>query len=770
MLDFLREMFFLKPIREFEQYRSVIKVVLNRIMFSAALASIIFIAGVLFWVQIYIDRTNEIRHLALKEMVTLARNSLNPVILNVQEGKLSKAKALLQARALVRLMVYTDLNGQNFISLSTYAGDLLVQPYEPQKELSNQWDLKDELGTYIIREQVKTARSTPQGGFVTEYIRAPGSKAVEEKITYVLGIPELDCYLSTGIGMSKIYADQTALAWKAIFFVIGIVFVLLIPITLSLRELSIRNRKLEHEMMERAKAEKALADSEQRWQFALEGSGDGVWDWHIPADRLIYSRRYKEILGYDENEWGTIASGTAGGSTQERSSRIHAEDVEQVMAEQRRCLQKGQAMVIEYRIRCKDGSFKWVLERGKIVRRAAGGTPLRMVGTLTDITERKLADAELRRSRSRLKAIFDSASAGFSVVDRNGYFIQVNEVFAAMLGYTQEEMDLKKLSEVIHPDDAAATQEKLAALVRGEIQYCKLEKRYLRKDGTYFWGEVALTSIRNALGEFEAVFGVVIDTSERKHNEEEIRLLNTNLEQRVRERTVQLEAANRELSGYAYSISHNLRAPLRSLNSFSQILLEHYHDSIDAEGQDYLKRLRSASKRMSGQVDGLIKLSQVTRSEMVITTVNLSLLANELIGELRATQPERSVEVVIPPDLIARADFELLRLALRHLLENAWKFTTREAASTRKDISRIEIGVFEKDAKPVYFIRDNGRGFNMAYADKLFQIFQHLHHHDELEGAGIGLAIVERIVDRHGGKIWAEGAEGKGATFYFTLG
>ena len=245
---------------------------------------------------------------------------------------------------------------------------------------------------------------------------------------------------------------------------------------------------------------------------------------------------------------------------------------------------------------------------------------------------------------------------------------------------------------------------------------------------------------------------------------EEVHKLNAELEQRVRDRTAELEAANQELEAFSYSVSHDLRAPLRAMDGFSMALLEDCAGKLDETAQDHLRRIRAGSQRMAELIDDLLNLSQVTRTEMRRERVDLTVMAEEIGAELRRLQPDREGNLVVAPALTADADARMLRLVLNNLLDNAWKFTSRRAQAC------IEVGARELDGQRVFFVRDNGAGFDMAYAGRLFGAFQRLHSTQEFEGTGIGLAIVQRIIHRHGGRVWAEGAVEQGAIVYFTVG
>ena len=256
---------------------------------------------------------------------------------------------------------------------------------------------------------------------------------------------------------------------------------------------------------------------------------------------------------------------------------------------------------------------------------------------------------------------------------------------------------------------------------------------------------------------------MIQDITALKQAGDKIIQLNTELEQRVKERTAQLEAANNELEAFAYSVSHDLRAPLRTIDGFSQILLEEMGDKLGEQGQHYLERVRLSSQRMAVLIDDLLNLSRITRSEMKKNKINLSKIVEMVAKELQESQPARQVEWIITPKVTVYGDGRLLEVMIRNLLNNAFKFTAHHPTG------RIEFGVTKQNNKTVYFVRDDGAGFDMAYAHKLFTVFQRLHSSETFEGTGVGLAIVQRIIHRHGGQVWAEGAVEQGATFYFTL-
>lgn len=306
---------------------------------------------------------------------------------------------------------------------------------------------------------------------------------------------------------------------------------------------------------------------------------------------------------------------------------------------------------------------------------------------------------------------------------------------------------------------------RIEAAVKDAIEHAKpydLELELVTAKGARKWVRtIGQPVVEN--GVVVKVWGSFQDITARKNREHEIRELNAGLERKVHERTAELEAVNHELEAFSYSVSHDLRAPLRAIDGFSQALLDDYAERLDDAGKQFLARVRAATQRMGELIDDLLELSRVTRAEITCEPVDLSALAETVVADLRQSEPDRRVEAVIRSGMHAQGDRGLLRIALVNLLSNAWKFTAHKADA------RVELGVTDTGDNAAFFVRDNGVGFDMHYATKLFGAFQRLHPASEYPGTGVGLATVQRVIRRHGGQVWAEAAVDCGASFYFTL-
>ncbi len=393
-------------------------------------------------------------------------------------------------------------------------------------------------------------------------------------------------------------------------------------------------------------------------------------------------------------------------------------------------------------------------------------------GIFRDISIRKQAEQELAEARSLLVAAVEQTPAGVLIADAPDVRIRmVNSAALGIRGSSSEALTDIPVGlhprnwQTFYPDGTPYDPRDLPlskAVLKGRTTVNE-EVIIRRSNGEDRWVLANAAPVRNPAGDIVAGVVVFADITDRKYAEDEIHRLNEELEERVRRRTAQLEAVNDELEAFAYSVSHDLRTPLRSMDGFSQAILDDYSDKLDDTGKDFLHRIRNASRRMGQLIDDMLKLSRLTRSEMSYQQVDLSRIAEEIRRELQATNPERCVEWVITPGATAHGDARLLRIAMANLLGNAWKFTTGH------ERARIEFGLEERDSETIYYVKDDGAGFDMAYADKLFGAFQRLHGATEFAGTGVGLATVQRIINRHSGRIWAEAEVEKGATFYFTL-
>ena len=377
----------------------------------------------------------------------------------------------------------------------------------------------------------------------------------------------------------------------------------------------------------------------------------------------------------------------------------------------------------------------------------------------------RTAESALRESEERLRAIFENAPVAIDDRAPGGEFVRVNPRFCQLTGYTAEEMRSLRAEDIVHPDDLGADVASTERLLAGAIDSYSLDKRYVRKGGGVVWVEVKRALVRGDDGQPLLLVGVARDITGQRRAEAEVRALNADLEGRVKERTAELTRLNKDLQAFSYSVSHDLRAPLRTLSGFTEVLLEEYGDILGEAGRGYAGRIQSGSARMSTLIDDLLKLAHVSQAQVSLGAVNLSAEADAIVAELQSGAPERRIRSHIQDAVWVEADHTLIRTVLQNLLENAWKFTSQ------RDDAVIEFATTDlpDEGRVCCFVRDNGAGFDTAYADQLFRPFQRLHAASQFPGIGIGLASVRQIVERHGGEVWAQGREGEGATFYFTL-
>ena len=376
---------------------------------------------------------------------------------------------------------------------------------------------------------------------------------------------------------------------------------------------------------------------------------------------------------------------------------------------------------------------------------------------LGKVAERKRAEESLRESEEKFRTLAEQ-SPNMIFINKRGRVTYANKKCEEIMGYKREEFYSPDFDffMLIAPESKELIRGNFSRHSKGQdVTPC--EYTLITKGGRRLEAILA-TKLISYEGE-NAILGTVTDITERKRAEKEIKKLNESLKLQTEE----LAAANKELESFSYSVSHDLRAPLRTIDGFSRALLQDYGDKLDEGGKDYLQRVRVGTQQMRQLIDDLLNLTLAIRTQIRREETNLSELAQRIAADLEKSQPEREVQFIIQEGVFAHGDPKLLQDMLANLLNNAWKFTEKHSRA------RIEFGVTQKEEQTVYFVRDDGSGFNMTYVDKLFIPFQRLHSADEFSGDGIGLAIVKRIINRHGGRIWAEGKVEKGATFYFTL-
>ncbi len=471
----------------------------------------------------------------------------------------------------------------------------------------------------------------------------------------------------------------------------------------------------------------------------------GSWEFNIQTGEIRWSDQVYPLFGF------CPADGPPDFET--LVQRLHPEDRahhDQVLAA---AIAQRQPYAVDLRILHPDGIMRYVQAQGEPIQ-DTDGQLLQMVGTVLDITERKQIELQLRGLNDRLQLAMAAANMGLWDWDIVTDTMTWAGPMANLYGVSPEQIphNYARWLDLVYSDDQAIADEAVQQALRMEKVY-DTEFRVVRADGSlrYLKGHAVVE--RDDRGQPLRMLGIDYDITERELSAE-----------RIRRYTEQLQASNQELEAFAYSVSHDLRAPLRAIDGFSQALMEDYGDRLDPTAQQYFARIRHNVVRMGDLIDDLLSLSRVGRSELHWGPVNLSRVAQEIICDLEASEPHRQVEWDIMADLVVSADLTLMRVLLANLLENAWKFTSRRA------IAHIALGCISQEDGPVYFVRDDGAGFDMAFAQQLFGVFQRLHSAQEFPGTGIGLATVQRIVHRHQGRIWAEAAVDQGATFFFTLG
>jgi PAS domain S-box-containing protein len=512
-----------------------------------------------------------------------------------------------------------------------------------------------------------------------------------------------------------------------------------------------RTSMLIRDLTERKAAEEALAASEALYRAMGEAVDYGVWATDAEGKAIYISPSFCELVG----------------KTFEQISAFGWLDV--LVPQQREEVERlwlhsvasGEPFEHEHHFVAKGGDIRVVLARGNPVR-GRDGEIAAWAGINLDITDRKSVDRALRDSEHRLRRFYEAGLVGVIYWTTDGKIVDANDRFLEMVGYTRAELEAGAI-DWIHmtpPEFAYLDERSLEELKGTGVNAAPFEKEYLRKDGTHVPVIVAGAMLDN---ERRNGVALALDISAQKRAEEALRHLNADLEQRVAARTLQLDAVNKELEAFAYSVSHDLRAPLRAIDGFTEMVIEDAIERLEEDDVQHLQRARAAAQRMASLIDDLLVLSRASSTDLDLEDVDVSALAESVVDELREAEPDRRVDVVVTAGMEVKADPTLLRVILVNLLSNAWKFTGRG------DEARIDVGVSEVDGERAFHVRDDGAGFDLHTAEHLFGAFQRFHTLDQFEGNGIGLATVQRLVIRHGGRVWAEAAVDEGATFFFSL-
>ena len=513
--------------------------------------------------------------------------------------------------------------------------------------------------------------------------------------------------------------------------------------------------KIARDITERRQTEEALRESEQRMRLATEATAVGIWEWNILTNEIRWDAQMFRIYGIPRTADGIVEYKTWSGAV------LPGDLSQQELLLQDTTRQSGHGYR-KFRIhRADDGKCRSI-EAVETVRSNTLGQPEWVVGTNLDITERKHTEEALQESEERFRNMANSIPQLAWIARPDGFITWYNRRWYEYTGKTPEQMEGWGWQSVHDPAMLPQVMERWKNAIDAQKTY-DMEFPLRGTDGTFRRFLTRVEPSKDSEGRVLHWFGTNTDVEALKQAEGKVQLLNAELEQRVKDRTAQLEAANKELEAFSYSVSHDLRTPLRAVDGFSQAVLEDFGPQLPAEGQRQLKVIRESAQRMGALIDDLLKFARLNRQDLHKCTIDTGKLVRGALEELGAPWRDRLVEVHIEDLPTSFGDPVLLKQVWLNLLSNALKYTGK------REKSAIEIGCAKTNGADTFSVRDNGTGFDMRYADKLFGVFQRLHRADEFEGTGVGLAIVQRVVHRHGGKVWAEALVDHGATFYFTL-
>ncbi|HET8964417.1 MAG TPA: PAS domain S-box protein, partial [Chitinophagales bacterium] len=512
------------------------------------------------------------------------------------------------------------------------------------------------------------------------------------------------------------------------------------------------------DITEQHKQALALKESETRLELALKGADLGTWDFIIREDKMIHNKRWAEMLGY--NFEFTVVN------EQFWEKFVHPEDIETANSAFQKHL-KGEIPYYEATIRmlASNGEWRWIMDKGRVVEWDENGEPVRASGIHQDINELKIYERELQQQRLFLQQILNIIPYPIYVRNLNNEFVLINKAFAEMLGYSKNEILQYQFLKKIELDDSLRyllETDNDIFLSKLPIHYSEIKYKS-NKTGSTHWLQTIKVPLKDSEGNLTELLSVSTDITELKKKEKELASLNEELEGKVNKRTAMLEAANKELETFNYSVSHDLRTPLRTIDIFAYFLEKNYKEVLDEEGGANILQIRQSIMKMTSLIDNLLIYSKMGRMDIHNTTFNLEDLLRESVVEVSKQMGIEKVEFKYEdlPDI--NTDYNLLKQAVVNLISNAVKF------SATKKLPIIEFSGKVQGRNITFSIKDNGVGFSMEFKDKLFKAFKRLHSEEHFEGSGVGLAIVEKVVKRLNGRIWAESEENTGTTFFISL-
>ncbi len=676
------------------------------------------------------------------EMVNIGLSILDHFYQLEQQGVLSRSEAQKEAAELIRGINYGE-EKLDYFWINTYDNLMIVHPFRKDFEgrVLSDSDDPDDIYTYELFQRFIALCREQGAGHITYYWQYYDEQdRLEEKLSYVASFEPWDWIIGTGVylvDLEMLISQRSNIAS---------LFILLLGVAVIATLYYYSKSRV---------TEKELLESEEKYRIIAENTADTITILDLDLKYVYISPSIYKLQGYTvEEAMNRNLEQTLTPDSLQIALNTFLEEMSQINEDPAKPDKTVQLVLEEYK---KDGSTIWVDNSLSLLRNEQG-QPIAILSVARDITERKKQEESLRREQNEKSLILDNLAERVTYLDCDMRIVWANQAVMLQEGKSLDSYIGEKCYKVWHGyDEPCSGCPIVKALQTGEVS----EGVVVYPDDR-FW-KMTGSPVYDKSGRITGVLDTALEISDLKKAERELKNLNEELEARVRERTEELIRANKELAAFTYSVSHDLRSPLRGISGFTEAVLEDYGERLNRQGRDYLERVLKATARMNELIDDLLKLSRVTRQEIHNNKVDLSAMVVAYSTYLQEEEPDRKVEFRIQPGCTVTGDAALLRIALENLINNAWKYTGK------MEQPQIEFGQYEENGKNICYVKDNGVGFNMAYREKIFNAFHRLHTPAEYPGTGVGLSIVQRIVERHGGEIWAVSEEGKGAVFYFSI-